>query len=426
MARSRARKLADLTSAGNTFDDGVITAAEVTGLGTAATTAATDYATAGQGTLAASALQSGGGTVTGNLSFGDNNRAIFGAGSDLLIYHDGANSRIYDVGTGDLRIQGTNLRLLDANGENYLTAVQDGAVTLLYDNAAKIATTSTGVDVTGTVAATAFTGDGSSLTGIAGGYWVNLAEVTLGGSQVSAIDITLPTGYDQLKLEIVFPRPIGSTGKDVEMQILNSSDSAQSFSYFTTHFKSDTTSYSRDYGRFSTELVLSETYGANSSDRLQYSFVFSDTSSTTIETKYLAQGFFERNSQAHGYNILSGATQYGSTAASSKLRFKLGGSTTFNTGTGLYYRLYGHTYSQETTMAKVLLDGVVVDADVPASAPKTEEQIRSKRGNLIAETDWWATSDRTMTAAQIQYRQDLRDVPTQAGFPTNVTWPTKP
>ena len=57
MARSRARKLADLTSAGNTFDDGVITASEVTGLGTAATTDSTDYATAGQGTLAASALQ---------------------------------------------------------------------------------------------------------------------------------------------------------------------------------------------------------------------------------------------------------------------------------------------------------------------------------------------------------------------------------
>lgn len=57
MARSRARKLADLTSAGNTFDDGVITAAEVTGLGTAATTDSTDYATAGQGALAASALQ---------------------------------------------------------------------------------------------------------------------------------------------------------------------------------------------------------------------------------------------------------------------------------------------------------------------------------------------------------------------------------
>jgi hypothetical protein len=77
-------------------------------------------------------------------------------------------------------------------------------------------------------------------------------------------------------------------------------------------------------------------------------------------------------------------------------------------------------------MAKVLLDGVVVDADVPASAPKTEEQIRSERNQLIAATDWWATSDRTMTADEAAYRQALRDVPSQAGFPADVTWPTKP
>lgn len=177
------------------------------------------------------------------------------------------------------------------------------------------------------------------------GHWANLADVTLGGSQVSAIDITLPTGYDQHKLEIVFPRPIGSTGKDVEMRILNSSDSTQSFSYFTTHLKSDQNTYDRDDGRFATDLVMSGTYGANNGDRLYYSFVFSDASSTTIETKYLAQGYYYRNDQLQAVNSLSGATQYASTAASSKVRFVLGGSTTFTTGTGLYYRLYGHTYS---------------------------------------------------------------------------------
>ena len=77
-------------------------------------------------------------------------------------------------------------------------------------------------------------------------------------------------------------------------------------------------------------------------------------------------------------------------------------------------------------MAKVLLDGVVVDAEVAPSAPKTEEQIRSKRNSLIASTDWWAASDLTMTAEQTAYRQALRDVTTQAGFPANVTWPTEP
>lgn len=54
------------------------------------------------------------------------------------------------------------------------------------------------------------------------------------------------------------------------------------------------------------------------------------------------------------------------------------------------------------------------------------EAYRRKRNRLLAETDVWALSDRTMTAEQAQYRQDLRDVPDQAGFPNNITWPTKP
>ena len=51
---------------------------------------------------------------------------------------------------------------------------------------------------------------------------------------------------------------------------------------------------------------------------------------------------------------------------------------------------------------------------------------RNHRDRLIAETDWWATSDRTMSAEQTAYRQALRDIPSQAGFPTDITWPTKP
>ena len=36
--------------------------------------------------------------------------------------------------------------------------------------------------------------------------------------------------------------------------------------------------------------------------------------------------------------------------------------------------------------------------------------LRKKRNNLLAETDWWGASDNTMTAEQTQYRQDLRDI----------------
>ena len=58
--------------------------------------------------------------------------------------------------------------------------------------------------------------------------------------------------------------------------------------------------------------------------------------------------------------------------------------------------------------------------------PATGDQVRQERDNILAETDWWATSDRTMTAEQTAYRQALRDITGQAGFPTNITWPTKP
>ena len=53
-------------------------------------------------------------------------------------------------------------------------------------------------------------------------------------------------------------------------------------------------------------------------------------------------------------------------------------------------------------------------------------EVRQERNSLIAETDYLALSDRTMTSDMQSYRQALRDIPAQAGFPTNVTWPTKP
>ena len=54
------------------------------------------------------------------------------------------------------------------------------------------------------------------------------------------------------------------------------------------------------------------------------------------------------------------------------------------------------------------------------------EVIRADRDRLIAETDWWALSDVTMTEAQSAYRQALRDITSQAGFPENIDWPIKP
>ena len=99
------------------------------------------------------ATASGGVSITGNATFADDGTAIFGAGSDLQIKHNGTNS-IIDNATGSLLIQSDALTLESDSGEDYLTAAVNGAVTLFYDNASKLATASGGVNVTGTLTAT--------------------------------------------------------------------------------------------------------------------------------------------------------------------------------------------------------------------------------------------------------------------------------
>ena len=51
---------------------------------------------------------------------------------------------------------------------------------------------------------------------------------------------------------------------------------------------------------------------------------------------------------------------------------------------------------------------------------------RDKRNRLLADTDWRAGADLTLSAEWVTYRQALRDVTAQAGFPNTITWPTKP
>lgn len=52
--------------------------------------------------------------------------------------------------------------------------------------------------------------------------------------------------------------------------------------------------------------------------------------------------------------------------------------------------------------------------------------LREERNKLLAETDWWASSDLTMSSAQTTYRQALRDITTSATSLDDVSWPTKP
>jgi hypothetical protein len=95
-----------------------------------------------------------GASTSADITFGDNDKAVFGAGSDLQIYHDGSNSYISDQGTGNLILAGNNVQIMNSTASaNYITGTNGAGVTLHYNGPSKLATTSTGIDVTGTVVA---------------------------------------------------------------------------------------------------------------------------------------------------------------------------------------------------------------------------------------------------------------------------------
>ena len=87
-------------------------------------------------------------------------------------------------------------------------------------------------------------------------------------------------------------------------------------------------------------------------------------------------------------------------------------------------------------MPSVLKNGQIIE--VPEWDLRTEAErqadadalqaasVRQQRDALLTETDWTALSDSTLTTEMAAYRQALRDVPEQAGFPDIVIWPSRP
>ena len=103
-----------------------------------------------------------------DILFADNDKAIFGAGSDLLLFHNGSNSYIQEAGAGNLIIQADEFLVQNTAGNaNYIRCQSsDESVQLRHGGATKFKTTSTGIDVTGTVTADSATiGGAVSVTG---------------------------------------------------------------------------------------------------------------------------------------------------------------------------------------------------------------------------------------------------------------------
>lgn len=108
--------------------------------------------------------------LSSNLSFVDNEKAIFGTGSDLQIYHDGTDSFISDEGTGRLILEGSTNVIIRSSvtSEWMFRGVENGATELYYNNSKKIATTNTGVDITGELLADSYNESYAAVTSSSG------------------------------------------------------------------------------------------------------------------------------------------------------------------------------------------------------------------------------------------------------------------
>ena len=104
-------------------------------------------------TTANAALPKAGGTMTGDLDFGDGVKAKFGNSDDLQIFHSLGNSFVQDAGEGDLFIAGSNaVRIVNSNAsETYATFNLNSGVDLYHDNTLRFQTSSTGISVAGNV-----------------------------------------------------------------------------------------------------------------------------------------------------------------------------------------------------------------------------------------------------------------------------------
>ena len=182
---------ADLSFSSVNIDGGTI---DGTPIGAAsASTGAFTNATA-SGTLGVT----GETTLASHLNMGDNDIIKLGDSVDLQIYHDGSNSRITDGGTGNIIIATSEVQFQNAAGnEVIMGGAADGAVTLYYDNAAKLATVSGGVTVTGEVAATSL--DISGDADIDG--TLEADAMTLNGTAITTT-ATLSTGISNTNVPV--------------------------------------------------------------------------------------------------------------------------------------------------------------------------------------------------------------------------------
>ena len=162
-----------------------------------------------------------------------------GVGSDLKIVHNNSDGsqiisattglEIKDTG-GFMRIRSDELKIQSTSNETYIEADANGSVQIFHGNSKKLETASGGVTVTGTLAATAVTGDGSALTGIEAGIQTSVPK------SVSGITTVLDLSKDDFKITAAGITTIdvrgGSEGNSHTLRIHNSGITTVGFSTY--------------------------------------------------------------------------------------------------------------------------------------------------------------------------------------------------
>ena len=254
-------------------------------------------------------LSLSGGALTGalstsnNISLGDSDHLYIGDGQDIDLVSDGTTGFI----------KSNDLKLQSSTGENYMTALINGSVELMHDNINKLQTTGSGVTVSGVMAATTVTGDGSALTSLNAS---NLASGTVPAAR-------LPGGLGKV-LQVVSTNngTVFSTSSssyvDVSGQSVTITPSATSSKVlvtldYTTDTFGDNTVYSVQLVRGSTAIGNAahgnQMIHMNANEYDTGGFTFLDSPSTTSATTYKLQVRTGNHTGPNGGTIIFNRSQ---------------------------------------------------------------------------------------------------------------------
>ena len=182
-------------------------------------------------------------TFHSDVHLGDHDILNLGTGNDLKIYHNGNNSFVSDVGTGDLNITGDDVIIASAGFENKAKFLTDGAVELYYDNSKKFETTGIGVSVssgaglTATIAGPtnlildpAAVGDNTGIVRIKGDLYVDGTEVKVDSTTINLADLKIGIATNIGTNLLLDGGGIGIGSDNIEKTILwNNSNSRMEF-----------------------------------------------------------------------------------------------------------------------------------------------------------------------------------------------------